>query len=249
MNLKSIIELDSFHLLFLNLSDKGGVGKSNFAKVLTHHCLTNYPEETVLVECDRSNPDVRRIYNNKIKDITLAFFSEDPSKESNGDPLFNAACNNRITICNLPAQVHQAFNAWFKAGYIAELSAKNKIGLINFHLAGSSRDTSKLFLKNVRDFSSYMQIVLVRNHGLCDDWTHLDENEEVQEAIAKHNIHIIDFPRIPYAERNFLEENQLTFAEALEHPNLGLVPRQRITEFLRICSDQIESIEFFSYGK
>ena len=58
MNFTQTIELMIFHLLFLSGGEKGGVGKSLFAKVLTEYLLTNYPEVLALVECDRSNPDV-----------------------------------------------------------------------------------------------------------------------------------------------------------------------------------------------
>lgn len=249
MNLTQLIELNLYKLLFLSGGEKGGVGKTLLAKVLTEYLLTYYPEVLALVECDRSNPDVGRIFKDKALNFILAFFSDDPSKRTKADALFNAGIDNLLTVCNLPAQVNQTIKTWFIDDNLFELAEEKKIKFIYLFVIDGGYDGIKLFLQTIEDFGTYMQIVLVRNHGLCDDWRHVDEDEEVQTAIAEHNIPVIDFPKLSYAERNFLEENQLTFAEALEHPDLSLVSKQRIKVFLRKCFAQIESIEFFTDGK
>ena len=74
MNLTQLIELNLYKLLFLSGGEKGGVGKTMLAKVLTEYLLTNYPEVLALVECDRSNPDVGRIFKDKSSQFYSRFF-------------------------------------------------------------------------------------------------------------------------------------------------------------------------------
>lgn len=253
MHLTQLIELNLYKLLFFCGGEKGGVGKSTFAKVLTEYLLTNYPKGLGLVECDHSNPDVGRIFQDKALKFNLAFFSDDPSKREYADPVFGAANDNRITVCNLPAQVHQTVKTWIMECALYELAEEEKLKFVYWHVSDGGNDSMKLSSLTIEDFSPYMQIVFVRNRGLRDDWTHVDEDEELQSVFAKHNIPVIDLPKLPYAERNFMEalqkDHQITFTEAVEYPGLSQISQQRIKVFLRKCFAQIESIEFFSYGK
>ena len=101
-------------------------------------------------------------------------------------------------------------------------------------------------LKTLEDLGPYMQHVFVRNWGLCDDWTHVDEDKEFQSALQQYQVPIIDLPKFPYAERNFIEANQLTLSGALNHTELNLVSRQRVFKFLQKSFNQIESTGFLN---
>ena len=249
MDVIQIINLMIFHLLILCGGDKGGTGKTVTAKVFSEYFLTHYPEILALVECDRSNPDVGRVFKDKVLNFILAFFSDDPAKLTKADALFNAAVNNLITVCNLPAQVNQTIKTWLIEDNLYELAEELKVKITYLFVSDGGYDSIKLFLQTIEDFGPYMRIVFVRNWGLCDNWTHVDADQDVQAAITTHNVPIIDLPKLPHAERNFLEINQITFTEALEHPNLSVVSKQRIKVFLRKCFAQIEDIEFISYGE
>ena len=86
-----------------------------------------------------------------------------------------------------------------------------------------------------------MNLAFVRNWGICDDWTHVDEDKEIQSALKKYKVPTIDIPKFPYVERNFIEGNQLSFDEALNDNQLSIVSKQRIKNFLRECFAQIKS--------
>ena len=114
-----------------------------------------------------------------------------------------------------------------------------------FYVTNGGYDSVKFFIKTLRDLGEWMPHILVRNH-VCEEWTHVDEDEEVQAAIANYEVQVIDLPKFAYAERNFVEANQLTLTAALHHPDLSLVSRQRIKNFMREAFSQIECTGAFT---
>lgn len=232
---------DDLHRLILCGGEKGGVGKSLVAKVLTEYCLSKHPNGFALIESDSSNPDVWRIYENKVPTGTLAYFSDDPAQRTLADPLINTSVTQPLTICNLPAQVNDAIKGWFIDDNLYELTNDENILITYVHVCNGGYDSTKLLLRAAKDFGSYMNLAFVRNWGICDDWTHVNEDKEIQAVLKKHKVPIIDIPKFPYAERNFIEGKQMSFDEALSDKQLSIVSKQRIKNFLRECFAQIKS--------
>lgn len=61
----------------------------------------------------------------------------------------------------------------------------------------------QLFLKSVQHFEKRIAHVLVRNCGLEDDWSSVEEMEEVQNAVKKYEVKMIDFPKFYLQARLF----------------------------------------------
>lgn len=216
---------------------KGGVGKSFFTRMLIEFRRSKGGKFTI-AECDRVNPDVGRIYKD-LEEVILAYFSEDERKRSKADALFAAALK-KVVIANLPAQVHQAMLAWFTEDALYELAAQEGVTFCHWYVSNGGYDSVQLFYRTVRDLGGWMPHVFVRNWGLCDDWTHVDEDPEFQQVIEDHTIPVIDMPKLPYLERNFIEAHQLPLAEAADHTDLSVVSHQRIRHFLRQAFAEIE---------
>lgn len=218
---------------------KGGVGKSLCTLVLIEYCL-QYIRSFTLAECDRVNPDAARIYRKLVK-VLFAYFSEDPRKRTKADALFKAVLDHSLVICNLPAQVHEPMKAWFLEDGLCELAQEHNVVSYHWYISNGGYDSVKLFIKTLEDLGPYIQHVFVRNWGLCDDWTHVDEDEDVQAAIQAYQVPVIDLPKFPYVERNFIESHQITLSEALTHADLSLISKQRIKQFLRYSFAEIDS--------
>lgn len=216
---------------------KGGTGKSFFARAFVEY-LHRSGQEFSLAECDRVNPDVARFYRNLIRTI-FAYFSEDEKKRSKADALFAQALSS-VVVANLPAQVHEAMKAWFIEDFLYELAEKEGVTFCHWYVSNGGYDSIKLFIKTVDDLGQWIAHVFVRNWGLCDDWDHVENDAEFQQTVATYKIAIIDFPKLSYFERNFVEANQLTFLDAEAHKDLTAVSRQRIKNFLRQTFAEIE---------
>lgn len=87
-----------------------------------------------------------------------------------------------------------------------------------------------------------MPHILVRNLGLCDDWEHVDLDMNIQKLIKKYKIIVIDFPKLAYKERNIIDQNRMTFAEARENKEFGIIGRQRVVNFLKLAYGAFEKV-------
>lgn len=240
VSVKRSQQLKQLRLLIFVGGRKGGVGKTICTLTGTEY-FRKKNKYFALAECDRVNPDAARIYRKTIE-VLFAYFSEDPRKRTKADALFKAAIDHSLVICNLPAQVHEPMKAWFLEDGLYELGQEHNVAFYHWYVSNGGYDSLKLFIKTLEDLGPYIQHVFVRNWGLCDDWTHVDEDKDVQAAIKEYQVPVIDLPKFPYAERNFMEAYQLTFSEVLHHPDLSLVSKQRVKTFLRNSFAEIESI-------
>ncbi len=110
-------------------------------------------------------------------------------------------------------------------------------------------DSIKLFVNSVQTFESRMPHILVRNLGLCDDWEHVAENDELKKLVKKYKVKVIDFPKLAYRERNIIDEKRLSFAVAREDKEFGVVSKQRIVSFLKAAYSGFEMAGMGTYGK
>ncbi|MBD2772588.1 mobilization protein [Iningainema sp. BLCCT55] len=215
--------------------EKGGVGKSLVARTMLQYCLDN-SLSIVAVEADRSNPDVAGIYS----DCVEAVFSEDEKRANEADKIFELALSKSV-IVNLPAQVYDPVSDWINKNGLIELGKQHSLTFCKWFVCTGGYDSVQLFVKSVKDFGDKMPHVLVRNLGLCDDWTHVEGMEEVKDVINKYAVQVIDFPKFSYRERNMVDEKQITFAQARDSDEFGIVSRQRIHNFLKSAYAQFKN--------
>ncbi|NEZ61042.1 hypothetical protein [Adonisia turfae] len=231
-------------LIFVG-GEKGGVGKSMFAKTLCAN-LIDRSEPYVLVECDRSNPDLLRTYGHLNPDghKHVAVFSEGQKYEDSANNLFNLATEHRV-VANLPAQVFNALRQWLVYNSIFELAAESKVKIYHFHISDSGYDSLALFSKYVKEFGNQLNHVFVKNLGLTDDWAPFHEDDELQALISQYQIPVISLPKfIGNKDRNLIDKLSLTFGEAREYDQFGAISRQRVKTFLSKAYAEFDRLDF-----
>ncbi len=228
--------------------EKGGVGKSLFAR-----CLAHYFESTsvdyFLVDTDSNNADVAEVYGG-IKDISFKASDEATALNSKAaakvDQIFDKAFEKPVLV-NLPANVHEQVNYWILDNDLLEgelvLRANVKIG--KWFLSNGSYNSVKLFLESLEAYEGKLSHVLVRNYGLNPDWSNVDEREDFKKAKEKYGFSEIKFPGLRATERDYLEENRIPFSMALSEPGLPVLSKQRLTKFLRHAIEAIEQSGVF----
>jgi hypothetical protein len=217
--------------------EKGGVGKSLFARTLMHYCLEKKLDVT-LVDADLTNPDVAEVYSEQAKKIT---FSENERKFYDADQIFDLAFEKSVLI-NLPAQVYPLVCAWIERNNLIELGKQCDIHFVKWFVCTGAYDSVKLFLDSVEYFQSSITHVLVQNMGLCDDWSHVDERADLKEVVKKYGIQKIKFPKLSYRERDKILEGKLTFWAARESESLKILGKQRVVNFLKEAFAEIEKV-------
>lgn len=222
--------------------EKGGVGKSLFARVMVQYCIDNQlPYE--LVEADQSNPDVGAFYPDNHK---TAVFSESERKAYDADEIFNLALTTSV-IVNLPAQVYPAVTDWIERNQILEITGKNKVKIYKWFVCSGGYDSVQLFMQSLERFENKIKHIFVRNYGLCDDWKHVDGRKNLQDLIKAHKVAVINFPKFSYRERDILDANQINFSAARDYGELGVLGKQRLHSFLKKASEEIEKAKIWNF--
>lgn len=101
-------------------------------------------------------------------------------------------------------------------------------------------------MQSLERFENKIKHIFVRNYGLCDDWKHVDGRKNLQDLIKAHKVAVINFPKFSYRERDILDANQINFSAARDYGELGVLGKQRLHNFLKKASEEIEKAKVWN---
>ncbi len=217
--------------------EKGGVGKSLLTRTMIQYCLDKRIP-FVPVETDRSNPDVAGVYKGICQ---YAVFTEDERHADKADKIFEMAMSKPVVV-NLAAQSHRAVKSWIERNLLIELGRSEGVTFCKWFVSTGGYDSLNLFVQSVNTYGNHIPHILVRNLGLCDDWEHVESDPNIQNLVRQHNIKVVDFPKLAYKERNIIDQHRLTFAEAREYKEFGVLGKQRVVQFLKLAYSSFEKV-------
>ena len=217
--------------------EKGGCGKSFFSRTFVEYC-NSIAYDIAIVDADISNKDIATIYPS----VEVAFFSDDEKLASKADKIFDLAFEKSVLV-NLPAQVYSNVTDWIQRNDLVNLGKDNSIKFIKWFVCMGGVDSVNFFLKSLNDFGNDITHVFVRNQGLCDEWEYINQMPEFQTAIDDYNFIVMDFPKFPFWERNIIDRLGITFDMALAHPELKVIPKQRVKNFLKVAYASLAATE------
>ena len=212
--------------------EKGGCGKSFFCRSLAQY-FDDHRIRYTLFDTDRANPDLGRIYRDR--GCRFAILSEAEKDEDSPNTIFNGASAGRVLV-NLPAQSFMPLKKWLEGRDVFELAKDEGISFRFWFVSDGGFDSLKLLRQNLEYYGDRVSHVLVRNFGRGgDDWSHLDQDDELQKLLKKYGTHIVDLPRYPSnRHRNIVDQESMTFGQAREHRGkYGAFFRQSARKFLR----------------
>jgi hypothetical protein len=218
--------------------EKGGVGKSLFARTLMQYCIDTGKSVT-LVDADRTNADVSEVYSDGAK---TASFSENEKKSYDADQIFNLALTQSVVV-NLPAQVYLLVNEWISRNSVLEVGVQYDVRLVKWFVCTGAYDSVKLFIESLDKFKDSITHVLVKNYAMCDEWERVLEKPELKSAIAEYKVKEVVFPKLSFRERDILLEEKLTFAAAKNYTQkLGVLGTQRVHSFLKQAHGELDKV-------
>ncbi len=217
--------------------EKGGVGKSLLTRTMIQYCLDKRIP-FVPVETDRSNPDVAGVYKGICQ---YAVFTEDERQADKADRIFEMAMSKPV-IVNLAAQSHRAVKGWIERNHLIDLGSSEGVSFCKWFVSTGGYDSLNLFVQSVNSYGIRIPHILVRNLGLCDDWEHVESDATIQNLVNKYKIQVVDFPKLAYRERNIIDQHRLTFAEAREYKEFGVLGKQRVVNFLKLAYATFETV-------
>ena len=224
-------------MAIINLIDgeKGGVGKSWVARTMLQY-LKDRAIPLAGIEADRSNPTVLNIY----KDSKAAFFSENEKMADVPDSIFDYAIKKTVVV-NLPAQAHRAVSQWISTKGLLDLGKEHGVSFIKWFVSDGESDSIELFIESLEHYQGYITHVFIKNWGRCDEWGYFHEHEAIQKAIAEYGVAVIDFPKLGDGRRIEINAKRLTFDEASNYSEFGIIGRNQIKTFLRVAYKAFES--------
>ena len=208
--------------------EKGGVGKSFFAKTLIEYFL-NQKIPYTLIDTDLTNPDVYDLYPQGADTIV---FSDVEKKSHHADLIFESALKKPV-IVNLPAQVSHLVKGWIERNNLLELAAEHDIEICKWFICNGSYSSVNLFKESLANYQDKIVHIFVKNLGLMDDWKFLQEDVDFNNLLSKYpeTIKTIEFPLCPYKERYDLERFSLTLADAFKSDKFTILSKQRLQIF------------------
>ena len=123
--------------------------------------------------------------------------------------------------------------AWIDRNELLKLSDEYRVNFCKWFICNGEYDSVNLFIASLNCYENQMTQILVRNFGLCDEWSQVEEDPELQKLIKKHQVKVIDFPKLGYKERYLINKKRLNFAEAKEHQDFTVLGKQRVVNFLK----------------
>lgn len=221
--------------------EKGGVGKSFVTRTLAQYC-DDRAFDYALFDADRSNPDVKRIYKKRCQS---AIFSENEKLEEQANPIYNSAVKKR-TIVNLPAQISTPFKAWFEDNSLIELAVEDRVKIVIWFVCSGGYDSLKLLSDRLAYFGNKLDLVLVKNWGICDDWECIDDNEILGKQINDSRVITLDFPKFKgNLVRNRIDSESLTFGAVRSSKKFSSIDRQRVKSFLNNAYGEFDKSKLF----
>jgi len=216
--------------------EKGGVGKSFVARTMIQYGLDRNLTFTA-VETDRSNPDVAGVYQDICK---FAVFSENEKQADKADRIFEMATEQPV-IVSLPSQVHRSVKGWIERNKLFELTDEYGVSFCKWFVTNGEYDSVKLFSSSLEAYGQDITHILVRNTGLCDEWSQVDEDESLQKLIKKYKVKVIDFPKLAHKERYIINKEQMRLDDARDCKELGILGKQRVVNFLKAAYAAFDS--------
>ena len=222
--------------------EKGGAGKSFVCRTAVQYHLDR-GFGFALFDADRSNPDVKRIYSSV--GCQESIFSENEKYEDEAKSTYVSAIKKQ-TLVNLPAQIINPFKDWFDKNELFDIAKEDGVKFVLWFVCTGGYDSLELLKQHFLHFQDKLNYVLVKNYGVCDDWSSLNTNDYLQEKMIEYGVKVLNFPKfVGNKARNTINEKSLTFGAAQSNQEFDSIDRQRIKSFLKKAYKEFDDAGVF----
>ncbi|MDY7008551.1 MAG: hypothetical protein SWX82_32675 [Cyanobacteriota bacterium] len=217
-------------------------------EVLESDIYSKYPHiPLVLIDADRSNPDVKNVYSGKFQDLIIeGFFSENSKEKSASHTIFEAAVG-KIAIINVPSSAKRAIDSWLNINDLFGLAEmmSEPIKFTKWFVTNGQKDSLNLFVDSVDEYGGKMTHLLVPNNYFCDDWSLLN-NPPYSDALKKSSI--LNFPALDEDYATAIRNGKLDYDDAIAGAGFfrnKLIARHAIFGFVNKFSTAFEETKQF----
>jgi hypothetical protein len=221
--------------------EKGGVGKSLVARVLSQYFIDRGLPFAGL-DTDQSHGALLRFY----ADYSVPIEIDQPPSLDRIVEQAAATMNSRVLV-DLAAQTQRPLWRWIEDSDVLAVAAELGVGLTYWHVMDSGRDSVDLLRKLLDQFGGKMRIVLVLNEVRGDRFDAY-EASGLRIRVDQLGIGVMALHQLPDATLQKIDQHSASFWSALNQRDpcnpgsLGLLERQRVKVWLSRAYNEIDRL-------
>jgi hypothetical protein len=218
--------------------EKGGVGKSLFARLLCEWFL-EHSVKLCAVDADPSQSALSRGYATYGHQVELSAFDS-------ADQIMDRALGaERQVVVDLPAQSLGLLTRWIEAGDIVGLASELGVAVTYYHLTDGGFDSVNCLEKELRLIAPSARVIVVCNHGRSKDFSQIEASAPLRSVLERGGkvikLPAVD-PEIMYKIDGQAARLSDAFLDETTEGPLSAMQRRRAAIWLALAYAEIEPI-------
>ena len=91
--------------------------------------------------------------------------------------------------------------AWIERNQLLKLRDESVLKFCKWFVCNGEYDSVNLFISSLNCYDNQMTHIRIRNFGLGDEWSQVEEDPTRQKLLKKYQVKIIDFLSLGYQAR------------------------------------------------
>jgi len=220
--------------------EKGGVGKSVFARLLSQYYIDN-EQPYVGLDADRSHATLTRSYEAFTRAIDLDRF------ESTDTIMETALENDANVLVDLPAQSERFLDRWLEENDVLGMCDEMQIRVVYWYLVDDGKDSAQLLERFIPKYRDVLTCAVVKNEGRGNDFSEADAILASASDASEGRLMQMALPALHAPTMHKIDKLDFSFWGAANlkesgEDHLGLMERQRTKVWTRKSYAMIESL-------
>jgi len=223
--------------LLVITGDKGGTGKSTFARVLVD-TLLQQGVPLVAFDSDKRNAQLYRFYNQAFESGVVRI---DLATRGGADVLINQLeAEQEVILIDLPAGAGESFERFEQEMDLIQTAQDMGYRLAVVSVINRVKDCVNSLRTLLEYCGDGVDYVLVKNlfFGTPESFQRFDESKTKALFLERQGV-IIHLPDLFDGTTDLLDQQNLTFSEAQQCHDLSLVERTRVKRFLQAAATEM----------
>ena len=220
--------------------EKGGVGKSVFARLFSQYCL-DYGLNYAGLDADQSHATTTRYYPEFTRPLKLDEFEST-------DAIMELALEQELqVVVDLPAQSQRFLDRWIDDNGVLDMAEEMNIPIVYWYVVDDSPDSAELLEKFLAKYQYFIQCVVVKNEGRGTEFRDIDKMVAAAQEEEMANISSVSMSALHGSTMFKINKLGLSFWAAVNAQDQGdegltLMERQRTKVWLLKAQAEVASV-------
>jgi len=219
--------------LNLILNGKGGVGKSFFAANFVQFLKDNHIDHAAL-DTDNENSTLKRFHPES------RFIDINNVREL--DELFAAIEGSALVVADCRAASTEVFLSYFAELKVFDVLESMGASLSVISPVNHDLDSVEQIKMIANAFDDHCEYLVVKNQALTEQFTIYDSSKTRTRLVDELGAKEIMMPKLQDWVVGMIHQLNLPVGQAVQHPKFSLMDRQRLKNWQRRFSEQIETV-------